>query len=61
MTKLLTVKEAAEYLRVSQGWVARALLDGLIPSVKLGDSKKSRRLVRQSDLEKYIANNVVEH
>jgi len=54
MTDLLTADEAAKYLRVSKSKMLNLLYKGVIPSVKLGEHKGSRRLIRKSDLEVYI-------
>jgi len=50
--KLLTIRETAELLRVSEPTVRRWLRAGAIPSRKLG----RRRLILAKDLEKIIEN-----
>ncbi|MCL4515551.1 MAG: helix-turn-helix domain-containing protein [Firmicutes bacterium] len=39
----MTVKETAEYLRVSESTIWRWLQEGRLPSVKIGNSRKIRR------------------
>lgn len=49
--KLLTPKEVAERLRISESTLKRYIMNGLIPIVRITDRK---RYVRQEDLDKFI-------
>ena len=49
-TKLLTIKEVADILRVHRTTVARLLLDGALPCVMV----RSRKLVRLQDVHRFI-------
>jgi len=51
--RLITVKEAAELLRVSPGTVGRLIARCEFGSVRIG----SRRFIQPSDIEDYIAYN----
>jgi excisionase family DNA binding protein len=48
--EIMTVQEAADFLRISIPTAQRHLAEGLIPSFKLG----RRRLVPRAELEKLI-------
>jgi excisionase family DNA binding protein len=50
-TEVLSVKEAAATLRISPRQVARLLIDGHLPSFRIG----SRRLVRRATLARFVA------
>jgi excisionase family DNA binding protein len=52
MTELLTTVETAQALRISRSTVYKLIERGELKSVHLG----SRRLIRRSDLESFIAN-----
>jgi excisionase family DNA binding protein len=52
MTELLTTVEVAKTLKVSRSTVYKLMESGRLKSVHLG----SRRLIRRSDLESFIAN-----
>lgn len=49
--RLLTVQEAAEYLRVSESMLAKLVKAHAVASVKIG----SRRLFRPAALAEYVA------
>ncbi|MFL6239298.1 MAG: helix-turn-helix domain-containing protein [Actinomycetes bacterium] len=51
--RLLDVSEAAEYLRMNQRWVRRAIQEGRLPFIKLGG------LIRfsEDDLREYLLAN----
>ena len=49
--QLLTIRDVAQRLRVSEPTVKRLIYGGVLRSVKLAD----RRLIRESDLAAYIA------
>jgi len=51
-TLLLTVAETAEELRVARSTVYKFISSGELKSIHIG----SRRLIRRSDLESFIAN-----
>ena len=48
--ELLTIGEAADYLRMSPSWVRKATADGRLPVVKLG----ARVVYRRVDLADYV-------
>lgn len=47
---LLSIRDAAHYLGMSESWLHHAVLAALLPSFKIG----RRRLVRKSDLDAYL-------
>lgn len=49
---LLTVEEAAAYIRMSVHWVYKASADGRLPCVKMG----SRTRFRREDLDEWLRN-----
>jgi excisionase family DNA binding protein len=49
-TTALTVKDAANRLKVSQRFVAKLIADRRLPSLKLG----RRRLIREAALKAYL-------
>ncbi len=46
---MLTVKDAAKSLKVSEGFIAKLIADRRLPSLKLG-----RRLIRECALREYL-------
>jgi excisionase family DNA binding protein len=48
--ELLTIGEAADYLRMSPSWVRKATADGRLPVVQLG----ARVVYRRVDLAEYV-------
>ena len=48
---ILTVREAAQYMRVSRSRLYELLAQGVCPSLKIG----RRRMIRRADLEEYLA------
>ena len=51
MSKLLTVKEVADYLRVTRVCVAQWIKAGKLPSTKLGGCRR----ILETDLESFIS------
>ena len=49
---LLTVKEVAQELKVSERWITQQITNGTLPAVKFG---KTYRIYR-SDLDEFIKN-----
>jgi len=51
MSPLLTIKEAADALRVSESTIYRLMKTGVLPTVKVGGSTR----IKQSDVEALLA------
>ena len=58
MEELLTYKEVAEYLKLSEGGVKLLVKRGLIPVVRLPGTKKVVR-IRQSDIVRLMEESTV--
>jgi len=50
--ELMTIKEVAEYLRVSKSTVFRLMRDGELPAIKFSAKRFTR--IQRSDLEAFI-------
>ena len=54
---LLTIKEVAQYLRVSEATIFRLMRSGELPYIKFSAKKFTR--IRRSELENYIQRHTV--
>ncbi len=52
--QLLTVKEAAQFLRVSESTIRNAIRDGTLPAFRFGKRRGTIR-IRECDLQAYLA------
>ena len=50
--QLMTIKEVAEYLRISKATVFRLMRNGELPSIKFSAKRFTR--IRRADLEAFI-------
>lgn len=54
MEQLLTVKQAAERLGVSQRWLLDQLEKGDVPGFKLNDTPRGRWRLRESEVTRWL-------